>query len=81
MIEINGNEFYTAEDAVNILQMKYSSVIYLLRQYKIPKYKNKYYITNEQMQQMKNRQNQYMKLMFLNEDDLNYKKIKKSKKF
>lgn len=79
MININGNEFYTAEDAIKILDMKYSSVIYLLRNYNIPKYKNKYYLTKEQMEEILNRKNQRLKSIFFDEDNLLYEKTNKIK--
>lgn len=79
MININGNEFYTAEDAIKILDMKYSSVIYLLRNYNIPKYKNKYYLTKEQMEEIRNRKNQRLKSIFFDEDNLLYEKTNKIK--
>ena len=80
MININGNDFYTAEDAIEILDMKYSSVIYLLRENNIPKYKNKYYLTKEQMNMLLNRKNQRLKSIFFDEDNLLYSKTNKISK-
>lgn len=77
MININGNEFYTAEDAIKILDMKYSSVIFLFRENNIPKYKNKYYLTKEQMEILKNRKNQRLKSIFFDEDNLLHEKANK----
>lgn len=77
MININGNEFYTAEDAIKILDMKYSSVIFLFRENNIPKYKNKYYLTKEQMETLKNRKNQRLKSIFFDEDNLLHEKANK----
>lgn len=74
MININGNEFYTADDAVRILDMKYSSVIFLLRKNRIPKYNNKYCITKEQMEKLRTRKNQYTKSILLTNDELTYEK-------
>lgn len=59
--------------------MKYSSVIYLLRNYNIPKYKNKYYLTKEQMEEILNRKNQRLKSIFFDEDNLLYEKTNKIK--
>lgn len=73
MINVRGTDFYTAEDAQEYLSMKYSSVIFLLRKYKIPKYKNKYIITKEQLDTIKNRENQYFKLNMLNDENLSFK--------
>lgn len=73
MINVKGIEYYTALEATQILSMKYSSVIFLLRENNIPKYRNKYIITKEQMEALRNRKNQYCKEFMLNEDNLNFK--------
>lgn len=73
MINVRGTDFYTAEDAMEYLSMKYSSVIYLLRTYNIPKYKNKYIITKEQLEEIRSRENQYFKLNMLNEENLSFR--------
>ena len=72
MINVRGKDFYTAEDAMKYFSMKYSSVIFLLRKYKIPKYKNRYIITKEQMENIKNRENQYFKMNMLDEENLSF---------
>lgn len=61
MTKINNIEYYTAIEACNILELKYSSVIYLFRKYKIPKIKNKYYITKKKLDIIENRENQTLK--------------------
>lgn len=73
MINVKGIEYYTAQDAMEYLSMQYSSVIFLLRSYNIPKYKNKYIITKEQLESIRNRENQYFKINMLNEENLSYK--------
>lgn len=77
MININGNDFYTAEDACEILDMKYSSVIFLLRTHNIPKYKNKYYLTKKQMDELLNRKGQRIKSIFF--ENVIYEKSNKIK--
>ena len=79
MININGTDFYTAEDAVKILDMKYSSVIFLFRENNIPKYKNKYFLNKEQLDALLNRKNQRLKSIFFDEDNLLYEKTNKIK--
>lgn len=59
---------YTAEEACEILEMKYSSVIYLFRKNKIKKIDRKYIITDEELENLKNRKNQKMKLYSLDEN-------------
>lgn len=73
MINVRGIDFYTAEDAMEYLSMKYSSVIFLLRKYKIPKYKNKYIITKEQLEEIRSRKNQYFKMNMFNDENLNFR--------
>ena len=73
MITVRGVDFYTAEDAVEYLDMKYSSVIYLLRTNNIPKYGKKYIITKEQLEKLKQRQKQTLKLSMLNVDNTFFK--------
>lgn len=65
--------YYTATDICPILNMKYSSVIHLLRQFNIAKIDNKYLITEEQLEMLKNRKNQTLKSDMFN-DYLLYKK-------
>lgn len=72
MINIKGIEYYTAEDAMQILNMKYSSVIFLLRSNNISKYKKKYIITKEEMEKLLHRENQYTKKIMLNKDNLEF---------
>lgn len=72
MINIKGIEYYTAKDATQILKMKYSSVIFLLRSNNISKYKKKYIITKEEMEKLLHRENQYTKTIILNKDNLGF---------
>ncbi len=72
MINIKGIEYYTAKDAMQILKMKYSSVIFLLRSNNISKYKKKYIITKEEMEKLLHRENQYTKTIILNKDNLGF---------
>lgn len=72
MINVRGTDFYTAEDAMEYLSMKYSSVIFLLRKYNIPKYKNKYIITKEQLEEIRSRKNQYFKMNMFNDENLSF---------
>ena len=65
--------YYSASEICPILNMKYSSVIHLLQQYNIPKVDNKYLITEEQLEMLKNRKNQTLKSDMFN-DYLLYKK-------
>ena len=62
MININGYEYYTANEVALQLQLKYSSVINLLRKNNITQYKHKYIVTKEQVNELKERNNQTKKL-------------------
>lgn len=61
MTNINGTDYYTAIEVCNFLELKYVSVIYLFRKNNIQKIKGKYYITKEQLEILKNRDNQTQK--------------------
>lgn len=65
MTEINGTNYYTAIELCNQLELKYSSVISVIRKFKIKKINNRYYITEEELDKMKNRQRQSFKPDFL----------------
>jgi hypothetical protein len=61
VINVNGYNFFTADEVASKLQMKYSSVITLLRKNNIPQYKHKYIVTEEQILKLKERSNQTKK--------------------
>ena len=67
MSEKENKPYYSAAEICPILEMKYSSVIHLLRKNNIPKVDNKYMVTEEQLEQLKNRENQTLKSDMIND--------------
>lgn len=61
MIYINDREYYTPSEACKMLDMHYSSVIFLFQKYNIKKYKNRYIITKEEIEIIKKRKKQNLK--------------------
>ena len=64
MIEIKGNEFYTASDLIEILKIKYPSIIKILKKKKCAKYKGMYIISKEETEELKKRNQRINKLTF-----------------
>ena len=52
---------YTVEEAVSILKINKAQVSNLYREYKVNKINNRYFATIDQIQQMINRKNRYIK--------------------
>lgn len=55
MINIKGIDYYTAKEITEELQIKYSSVISILRKNNFPKYKRNYIVSKEQLEELKKR--------------------------
>lgn len=55
MINIKGIDYYTAKEITEELQIKYSSVISVLRKNNFPKYKRNYIVSKEQLEELKKR--------------------------
>lgn len=55
MINIKGIDYYTAKEITEELQIKYSSVISILRKNNFPKYKRNYIVSKEQLEKLKKR--------------------------
>ena len=76
MIEIDRQQFLTPHDLEEILKLKYTTIILLCKHNKFPKYKGKYYITKEQAEKLKNRENQNVnKLTFEEKMKMRIKKV------
>lgn len=55
MINIKGIDYYTAKEITEELQIKYSSVISILRKNNFSKYKRNYIVSKEQLEELKKR--------------------------
>lgn len=69
MINVNGEDYYTAAEICSVLDMKYPSVIHLLRKNKIQKYDNKYIISKDELKKLRSRKNQTTKSFMLETQD------------
>lgn len=70
MIEINGIEYYTAKEITEELELKYSSVIAVLRKYNFPKFKRSYIVTRKEIEELKKRKQTRKMISF--DEDYNY---------
>lgn len=66
MINVNGTDFYDAHDLTEILNLSYPMVAKLLAKRNIPKYKGKYIVNEEQLEEIKNRPQQYLNFSKIN---------------
>lgn len=71
---MNSKPTYTAIEICPILNMKYSSVIHLLRINKIKKEDNKYVITDKDLEKLLSRKNQTLKADMFNSNLIYNKK-------
>ena len=55
MINIEGIDYYTSKEITEELQIKYSSVISILKKNNFPKYKRNYIVSKEQLEELKKR--------------------------
>ena len=67
MITIDGIILYDATEVAEQLELKYSSTITLLRKNNMTKIKRQYYLTKEEIEQLRNRKNQNIKAFMLKE--------------
>jgi len=67
MITIDGIILYDATEVAEQLELKYSSTITLLRKNNMTKIKRQYYLTKEEIEQLKKRKNQNIKAFILKE--------------